>query len=98
MVYGQVKMVGRVLYLLQSPGKIFSDSGVVIRVIGVGTGKLEVDVSSRDGVTSQRDNHLHLVTRGQHELVRAGMISSFSVQISNPDWELAGTLLIQDYL
>ena len=98
MVYGQVEMVGRVLYLLQSPGKIFSDCGVVIRILGVGTRKLEVDVSSRDGVTSQRDNHLHLVTRGQHELVRAGMIASFSVQISNPDWKLAGTLLIQDYI
>ena len=68
----------------------------MISILGVRPGQLEIDVCPRDGVSCQGDNHLHLVPRGQHELVGAWMIVLLNIQISNFDGKLAGTFLLSD--
>ena len=65
----------------------------MVGVFGVWPRQLEVDIRPRDGVPGEGHYHLHLVSAGQHKLVRARVVAILGVQVTNLDGELVGTLL-----
>ena len=69
----------------------------MVGVFGVWPRQLEVDVRPRDGVPGEGHYHLHLISAGQHEFVRARVVALLGVQVANLDGELVGTLLQIEY-